>query len=65
MSKPPPQNVADLVNIIQWNHDHGIRLFRLSSNMVPWMSTVKDLRNLKDFDAIAAHLRHAGDLVRR
>lgn len=58
------QNVLDLVKIVQYNHEHGIRLFRLSSNMVPWMSAVRDLRNLKDFDAIASALRHAGDLVR-
>lgn len=58
------QNVADLPKIIQWNDDNGIRLFRLSSCLVPWMSEVKDLRALPDFEQIAAHLKHAGDLAR-
>lgn len=110
----------DLPKIIQWNHEHNIRLFRcvwvtggwwastrrtrlhfllhslllwtimllftmmhivvrttthitiqqhpsstyrLSSNIIPWMSAVLDLRRLKYFEAIAHHLKLAGDLV--
>lgn len=32
------QNVRDLSHIIKWNHENGIKLFRISSDMFPWMS---------------------------
>ena len=39
------ENIKDLVEIIKWNEDNNIRLYRLSGNMFPWMSEyeLKDL----------------------
>ena len=31
------QNVKDLVNIIKWNNEMGIKQFRMSSDIFPWM----------------------------
>lgn len=32
------QNVTDLSEVIRWNEEHGIRLFRISSDMFPFWS---------------------------
>jgi UV DNA damage endonuclease len=32
------QNLADLKDILKWNHDNGIFLFRVSSSMFPFGS---------------------------
>lgn len=56
-------NVRDLARVIQWNHEHGIRLFRLSSVLQPWMG-VHSIRDFPQFSEIKAALRFAGDLAR-
>jgi UV DNA damage endonuclease len=30
------QNAKDLVNIVKWNNEMGIKLFRMSSDIFPW-----------------------------
>ena len=47
------QNVKDLETHIHWNHEFGIKLFRLSSQIFPWMeeyeySDLKDYNEIKD-----------------
>ena len=44
-------NVKDLVKIINWNNRQGIKLFRISSDMFPWMSEY-NLSDLPDHDFI-------------
>ena len=29
-------NARDLIEIIKWNHQNGFKLFRMSSDLVPW-----------------------------
>ena len=55
-------NVKDLVKIINWNNRQGIKLFRISSDMFPWMSEYK-LSDLPDYDKIANVLRGAGQIA--
>ena len=55
-------NVKDLVKIIQWNERNGIKFFRISSNMFPWMSEY-ELKSLKDWPLIEKNLRLAGSLA--
>ena len=31
-------NVKDLEKIVKWNHDNGITMYRMSSDMFPWCS---------------------------
>jgi len=52
-------NVKDLVKIIDWNNQHDIKLFRISSNMFPWMSEY-NLSDLPDYDKIKNILNIAG-----
>ena len=53
------QNVKDLVNIIKWNNEMGIRLFRMSSQIFPWMSYYQ-LDELPDYEEICDYLHLAG-----
>ena len=64
MSRLALQNCRDLLPLIEWNHRHGIRLFRLSSNLFPWASKY-ELEQLPDYEAITAVLHEAGALARR
>ena len=56
------QNVTDLVTIIQWNHDNGIKAFRMSSSIIPWYSEF-EIEDLPDSDAIIHALKTAGNLA--
>jgi len=54
------QNVKDLVNIIKWNNEMGIKQFRMSSDIFPWMYYYQ-LDELPDYEAISDYLYMAGD----
>lgn len=56
------QNVKDLVKIINWNNRNGIKLFRISSDMFPWMSEY-NLSDLPDYDKIKNVLKGAGKIA--
>ena len=56
-------NARDLLQILQWNEAHGIRLFRVSSELVPWFSEFA-LAALPDWPAVSAALLAAGDYAR-
>ncbi|KAF8070876.1 mus-18 [Scenedesmus sp. PABB004] len=56
-------NARDLVPLLCWNEAHGIRFFRLSSGICPWMSTLQP-QELPDWPAIRQALREAGDIAR-
>ena len=56
------QNVKDLIKIIQWNERKGIKFFRMSSNMFPWMSEY-ELKSLVDWPMIEKNLQLAGSLA--
>ena len=56
------QNTADLIKHVQWNHDNGIKVFRVTSCMFPWHSEYS-LVDLPDYDIIKANLEKAGRLA--
>ena len=58
VSKLSLENVKDLVKIIQWNERNGIKFFRLSSNIFPWMSEY-ELTDLPDWKLIDPRTRSA------
>jgi len=58
------QNALDLEKIIQWNEDHDIKFYRMSSEMFPWASEYQ-FEQLPDFEAIAASLQRSGELARK
>ena len=57
------QNCLDLERIIQWNQDHDIKFYRMSSDILPWHSEY-ELEELPDFRAIASSLKNAGSLAK-
>jgi UV DNA damage endonuclease len=62
VSKLALANVKDLVKIIQWNERNGIKFFRMSSNIFPWMSEY-ELTDLPDWSLIEKNLQLAGRLA--
>jgi UV DNA damage endonuclease len=56
-------NARDLLPILQWNEQQGIRLFRIGSEIFPRWNHY-ELEDLPDIAEIAHHLRVAGDYAR-
>lgn len=63
------KNSADLVKIIQWNVDNGVKMFRISSEMFPFMDHPNlnySLENLAEHhsQAIRSNFAEAGKLAK-
>ena len=56
------QNVKDLETHIHWNNEHDIKLFRLSSQIFPWMEEY-NWEDLKDWDEIKSLMLKCGDIA--
>ena len=56
------QNVEDLKTIVEWNNFKGIKLFRLSSQIFPWMEEYR-FEDLKDFDKIKSLMVEIGQIA--
>ena len=56
-------NAKDIIKILEWNRMNGIKLFRLSSGIVPWGDHL-DLTKLKDYKEIKFELKRAGDFAK-
>jgi len=54
------QNVADLERIIDWNEQNGIKMYRMSSDMMPW-ATEYEFNQLKDWKEISIILQRCGE----
>lgn len=57
------QNVKDLRKIIEWNHDNGIFMYRMSSDIFPWCSEY-ELSDLPDYSEIKEVLESCGTLAK-
>ena len=57
------QNLRDLYKILEWNLEHDIYFYRLSSDIIPWASEY-DLTELPNFGAIHAAALRAGNFAR-
>ena len=55
------QNVQGLLQILQWNVAHNIKVFRITSELFPWASEYK-LEQLPDYREIRSLLEQAGRL---
>jgi len=55
-------NLTDMIEILKWNTQNGINLYRMSSNMFPWMSEY-ELSDLPNFKKIKQLLETAGKLA--
>ena len=56
-------NCLDLMELITWNHDRGLHLYRMTSKLFPWAGHY-ELDELPDFPAIRDALSEAGRLAR-
>jgi UV DNA damage endonuclease len=56
-------NAKDIIKILEWNRMNGIKLFRLSSAIVPWGDHI-DITQLKDYKEIKSELKKAGDFAK-
>ena len=56
------QNVEDLKTIVEWNNFKGIKLFRLSSQIFPWMEEYR-FEDLKDFSKIKSLMVEIGQIA--
>ncbi len=52
-------NVQGLLKILQWNVEHGVKVFRVSSDLFPWASEY-NIKSLPDFAEICTLLEEAG-----
>lgn len=57
-------NVRDMIEIIKWNEKKGIKLYRMSSDMFPWMSEY-EFADLPDYKKISTLLRGVGNLAKK
>ena len=56
-------NTGDILPILEWNHRHNIRVFRMTSSLFPWASEYM-LEDLPDFEEIAKNLEAAGSFAK-
>ena len=56
------QNVKDLKTYIKWNNEFKVKLFRLSSQIFPWMEEY-EWSDLKDWDEIANLMMEIGKIA--
>lgn len=55
-------NTGNLLPILEWNHRHNIRVFRMTSCLFPWASEYM-LEELPDFEQICKNLKSAGNFA--
>ena len=56
------QNAKDLLQILQWNEQHGIKFYRMSSDLIPWASEY-DLKDLPDLMLSKKHCMKQGSML--
>lgn len=57
------ENFRDLEKIINWNISNNFLLYRMSSDMVPWMSEY-EIADLPDFSRIQRTLKRTGEKIK-
>ena len=57
-------NARDLVEIIKWNNENGIKVFRMPSDIFPWMSEY-EFTDLPDYKKLCMVLKGAGNLAKK
>ena len=58
------KNIRNLIEIIKWNEQNGFKVYRMSSDMFPWMSEY-EITDLPDFKKISILLLGAGNLAKK
>jgi len=55
-------NLRDLLTILEWNREHGIQVYRMSSDIFPWMSEYT-FEDLPDFHVHRSLMTQIGEFV--
>jgi len=55
-------NARDLARVVSWNNQNGIKVYRMTSAMFPWMSEY-ELKDLPDYQKICNILRGTGKMA--
>lgn len=58
------QNIRDLIQVVKWNEQNGIKFYRMSSEIFPWMSEY-DFSDLPDYKKISTLLLGVGNLAEK
>lgn len=58
------QNLKDLLTILKWNLNHGVKLFRLSSDIFPWKSEW-EFEDMPEWEIALGLLKEAGDFAKK
>lgn len=56
------QNCRDLIEVVRWNNENGIKVFRVTSCLFPWASEY-NIDDLPDIDAISDALSTVGRIA--
>ena len=56
------KNITSLIEIIKWNIHNNIKVYRMSSDMFPWMSEY-EIKDLPDFNELSNLLSIVGKLA--
>lgn len=56
------KNARDLAKIIEWNNQKEIKLYRMTSDLFPWVSEY-EIRDLPDYEEIHEVLQSAGKIA--
>ena len=57
-------NATDLLTYLKWNEEHGIKLFRVGSELIPWHDHY-ELKRLPQYKEIADQLFKCGEYARK
>jgi UV DNA damage endonuclease len=58
------KNVLDLQKVLEWNHINNIRMYRMSSDIFPWVSEY-EIEDLPDYELISSILKTCGDFAKK
>jgi len=53
------QNCRDLIEVVKWNNENGVKVFRITSCLFPWASEY-NIDDMPDIEGIAAALAEVG-----
>lgn len=56
-------NLKDLLKILKWNVDNGIKIYRMSSDIFPWMSEYQ-FEDLENFQQLNSQLQNIGQYIK-
>jgi UV DNA damage endonuclease len=57
-------NIKDMLEILKWNIENNIEVYRMSSDMIPWNSEY-DIEKLPDYSSIRSVLEECGDFAKK